>query len=303
MNSQAPSVSVVIPVRNGAATIVEQLQALAAQDHTGRWEVVVADNGSTDTTAKIVHAFARTAPMPVRHVDASSRPGASHARNVGAINASGDILAFCDCDDRVNGGWVSAATTTQPGEVLAGILKPLSTPQDPAAPVLHPDGFVQAATRRTLMSCNFSIWRSDYLSVGGFDESLPPYGFEDTEFAIRLQDRGLRLNGSREMLVYYRLPRQGRGLMRKIYLSAKAETVLWQRHPSMASGAGMRWAALQVARLPLDVFRLVAESPRRVVREVITRWGRLVAMCEIRAHRYPDEPLLVDASAPTEGTA
>ncbi|MGA4507739.1 glycosyltransferase family 2 protein [Propionibacteriaceae bacterium G1746] len=299
MNPIEASVSVVMPVRNGAGTIQEQLRALARQEYSGSWEVVVADNGSTDATRRIVEAFARTAAMPVRLVDASARAGASHARNVGARASTGVVLAFCDCDDRVDSGWVSGAAEAQQCEVLAGILKPLSTPQDPDAPILYPDGFIQAATMRTLMSSNFAIWRSDYLSLGGFDESLPPYGFEDTEFAIRLHARGLRLNGSQQMLVHYRLPAQNRRLLRKVFLSAKAETVLWHRYPRMAAGTGVHWAASQVLRLPVDVFRGPSRSPRRIAREVVTRWGRLVATCEIRLGRYPSEPRLLDPEAMT----
>lgn len=49
---QPQFVSVVLPARNGAATIGEQLEALARQDFAGRWELVVVDNGSADGTAR-----------------------------------------------------------------------------------------------------------------------------------------------------------------------------------------------------------------------------------------------------------
>src|SRR5206468_3683315 len=51
-------VSVIIPVRNGAATLGSQLRALAAQTYPGLWEIVIADNGSTDATAAIAEAEA-----------------------------------------------------------------------------------------------------------------------------------------------------------------------------------------------------------------------------------------------------
>jgi glycosyltransferase involved in cell wall biosynthesis len=43
-----PRISVIIPCLNGAADIPDQLRALAGQTWSGWWEVVVADNGSTD---------------------------------------------------------------------------------------------------------------------------------------------------------------------------------------------------------------------------------------------------------------
>ena len=42
--------SVVMPAFNEAAHIADQLAALAAQEYLGDWEVLVADNGSTDDT-------------------------------------------------------------------------------------------------------------------------------------------------------------------------------------------------------------------------------------------------------------
>src|SRR5688500_9296124 len=97
--------SVVVPVRDGAATIGEQLAALAQQDFPGSWEVVVADNGSRDGTADVVRSFRDRLPG-LRLVDASARPGASHARNAGAAAATGEVLAFCDADDVVDPGWL-----------------------------------------------------------------------------------------------------------------------------------------------------------------------------------------------------
>ncbi|HET9225168.1 MAG TPA: glycosyltransferase, partial [Thermoanaerobaculia bacterium] len=40
--------SVVIPCLNAEATLGDQLEALAGQGWSGEWEVIVADNGSTD---------------------------------------------------------------------------------------------------------------------------------------------------------------------------------------------------------------------------------------------------------------
>jgi cellulose synthase/poly-beta-1,6-N-acetylglucosamine synthase-like glycosyltransferase len=56
-----PTVSVVIPVLNGAATLGRQLEALAGQTYDQPWEIVVADNGSTDGTVELVEAWTRPA--------------------------------------------------------------------------------------------------------------------------------------------------------------------------------------------------------------------------------------------------
>ena len=85
-------------------TIEAQLKALCHQQWRGGWEVIVADNGSTDGTQDVLARF--HGPLPgLRLIDPSARRGAVHARNVAVKEASGAGLAFCDADDEVGIGW------------------------------------------------------------------------------------------------------------------------------------------------------------------------------------------------------
>jgi glycosyltransferase involved in cell wall biosynthesis len=95
-------VSVVIPVRNGLPFLDTQLHALADQDYSGDFEVVVSDNGSTDGTR--AHVDRMSFPFPLRCVDSSQVRGVSHARNVGIAAARGEFLAITDHDDAVHPG-------------------------------------------------------------------------------------------------------------------------------------------------------------------------------------------------------
>src|SRR5690349_1945599 len=99
--------SIVIAARDAAATLGEQLDALATQVWDGTWEVLVVDNGSTDATCAIVRAAARQWPG-LRLVEATDGVGPAYARNVGSRSATGRSLAFCDADDVVAPGWVAA---------------------------------------------------------------------------------------------------------------------------------------------------------------------------------------------------
>jgi glycosyltransferase involved in cell wall biosynthesis len=101
------ALSVVIPCRNGAATLPELMEALAAQTWDGDWEVVIADNGSTDGTVGIAKSFGPRLPR-LRIVGATAKGGPAHAMNVGAAAAKGRLLAFCDSDDVVGARWLSA---------------------------------------------------------------------------------------------------------------------------------------------------------------------------------------------------
>ena len=54
--------SVIIPCRNGESTLARQLEALARQDFVGDWEILVADNGSEDSSADLVRRYLRRMP-------------------------------------------------------------------------------------------------------------------------------------------------------------------------------------------------------------------------------------------------
>ena len=97
--SAETEISVVIPARDVAYCIGGQLAALATQRTSAAWEVVVADNGSSDGTAETV--VATPFPVPLKVTDASRSPGINVARNVGVEKSTGSHVLLCDADDEV----------------------------------------------------------------------------------------------------------------------------------------------------------------------------------------------------------
>ena len=91
-------ISVVMATYNGAAHIREQLDSLAGQTCLPI-ELIITDDGSTDTTLDIAADFARTAPFPVQIHRNPERLGykGNFMRAVGL--AAGDLISFCDQDD------------------------------------------------------------------------------------------------------------------------------------------------------------------------------------------------------------
>ena len=85
--------SIVIPCRNAAHTIGETLEALAIQAWPGDWEVIVADNSSTDDLVQVLERYPPRIPS-LRHINASARRGPSYARNMGVKMATGEGFCF-----------------------------------------------------------------------------------------------------------------------------------------------------------------------------------------------------------------
>jgi glycosyltransferase involved in cell wall biosynthesis len=86
-------VSVIIPTRNRSALLAQAIKSVLAVDRDGfEIEVIVVDDGSTDDTWSVVHAY------PVVYLRTEG-VGVSTARNVGIAAARGEFLAFIDDDD------------------------------------------------------------------------------------------------------------------------------------------------------------------------------------------------------------
>lgn len=94
-----PRISVALATYNGEAHLGEQLQSLAVQTLLP-YELVVTDDGSTDHTAEIVTSFAQTVPFPVHFHSNAERLGYGGNFLRAASLCQGDLIAFCDQDDR-----------------------------------------------------------------------------------------------------------------------------------------------------------------------------------------------------------
>lgn len=90
-----PLVSIIVPAFNVAKTLPATLNALLAQTFTD-YEIIVVDDGSTDTTAALLEEYAG---IPDFKVISQRNRGLAGARNTGIAAARGLYIGFCDADD------------------------------------------------------------------------------------------------------------------------------------------------------------------------------------------------------------
>lgn len=229
-SAAVPDISVVMPAHDEQRHLPEQLDALAAQDFTGSWEVVLSDNGSRDDTRRIALERRSSFPAPLRVIDSGAAVGAAHARNAGILAARADRLAFCDADDRVTPGWLRAAHAgLDTHDVVGGPLRRLTEPFDPDAERLE----FHAVSDDSIMTCNAALRRDVLEKAGGFDGTFSGYGREDHELSVRLWKIGARFGYVEEMEAYYRLETDQRVFIRKVYSSCLADVQVWRRHPDV----------------------------------------------------------------------
>ena len=229
--SPAHQVSVVIPVLNGAGTLPQQLEALAGQSYRGFWELVVADNGSTDATVDVVRAWTGKLPC-LRLVDASECMSTNHARNVGAAAASGELLAFCDADDVATPGWLAALVGALGSYDLVGGRLDDEALNDPVSRAWRvgpgPGGLPSALSFRPYAtSANLGVRAEVLRALGGWNEEFVRGGTE-VEFCWRAQLAGYRLGYAPDAVMQYRYRATRWAFAYQLYRYGRAEVQLYR---------------------------------------------------------------------------
>jgi len=210
-NDFQPAVLVVVPVRNGEATIGKLLDSLLEVGYDrGKVEVIVVDGNSTDRTREIV------AKYPVRLLTEEGR-GLNAARNTGIRNGQGEIIAFTDSDCLVPSNWIRKIVENfrnpQVG-CVGGNVKGygddlLSRYADNS--LMH---VMRSFKERVVLDmiklffnypagCNMSFRRSSIEKVGYFNETLR-YGADDIEMVERVAKAGGKIVLDPEVLILHK---------------------------------------------------------------------------------------------------
>jgi glycosyltransferase involved in cell wall biosynthesis len=188
-------VAVIIPVFNGAATILEAIDSVLAQTYRD-FELIVVDDGSTDSTPQILARYANRARIITR-----PNGGISAARNSGLRVSSSELIALLDCDDAWMPGMLEKtidALDQHPGCVLAYTNLAVSDSNGEllvdgliGEETAHPPTFDEMFTRLwPIMPSAVVIRRSILNRIGGFSEEFRSYGYEDAWCWLQAREIG-----------------------------------------------------------------------------------------------------------------
>jgi glycosyltransferase involved in cell wall biosynthesis len=249
---QTIALSVVLCAHNEAKVIERQLRALASQECSEPWELVVVDDRSTDGTSDVVESYRDRLPsLTVVRLD--SGLGLATARNLGIRRSRGAKIVTCDADDEVQPGWLAAMSRAlDTHEIVGARLDPT---------LINPPWLVKARgiphTQElpTFLGIPWSgggalgLRRAVFDTVGGFDEHMN--GGEDRDFGVRAALAGFRASFAADAAISYKFRPDARSAYRQARSYGMVEALLMIRHGS-PSARRIWWRdnLMELLRLP-----------------------------------------------------
>jgi glycosyltransferase involved in cell wall biosynthesis len=206
-----PHVSTLIPVFNGADTVGRAIQSALAQDFPRALEVIVVNDGSTDSTPAVLERY-----YPQIIVINQPNRGLAAARNAGAAIAKGEYLAFLDADDVWLPNKLALTTAALDRASDAALAYSDLIPVDddgcelPSSPITselaHAPSMAELLTRWwPILPSAVVMRRKIYELCGGFCERFQR-SYEDVDLWLRAREQGNFLYLGERLLQYRTTP-------------------------------------------------------------------------------------------------
>jgi glycosyltransferase involved in cell wall biosynthesis len=236
-------ISVIVTTYNRPEALTLVLQALAAQEYPcfpqpkqsqlftkhhqqSPFEVIIADDGSSCATTRLIRDIQPYLPYPLRHVWQENQGfRAAKIRNRAIAAAQGNYLIFLDGDCIPLTDFISKHSQLAESDCFVtgnrillskNLTEQVIHQQLPVwywhslqwllpyfrhdinrlSPLIRlPDSFLRkycAQTWQGAKTCNLAVWREAILKVNGFNEEFQGWGYEDADLVVRLLSQGVR---------------------------------------------------------------------------------------------------------------
>jgi len=228
---RVPKVSIVVATYNGSRTLKNCLEALGRLNYAD-YEVILVDDGSSDTTRAIAQAF------PSVHYIHQNNQGLSAARNTGIRAATGEIVAFTDDDCRADEDWLYYLVNDllrSDFDAIGGhnFLPPDDSPV--AAVVMASPGgpahvLISDTEAEHIPGCNMAFYKWALEEVGLFDGVFRKAG-DDVDICWRLQDGKFKIGFSPAAFVWHYRRSTVKAYLKQQVGYGEAEALLIAKHP------------------------------------------------------------------------
>jgi glycosyltransferase involved in cell wall biosynthesis len=287
--SPPPLISVVVPTYGRRDSVLRLLRSLRAQSLPAhQFEAIVVIDGSNDGTREAVAEF--EAAFPLSWIWQENR-GRAAAVNAGLRMAHGDLVVLLDDDMEPTPDLLSAHLRAHRDGKRRGVVGAAPCRLDPSTPPFARFRSVQfngvqaelsarphGLTYRETYTGNFSARRSDFLEVGGFDETFDGFGLEDYELALRLSSAGVELVLCTEAVAHQHYEKDFSAAARHNEAGGRSAVIFATLHPTAPADFGPRdYGPPSVAR---RVFRNVLPRASRILPFLPSLVVRLVGIAE-----------------------
>jgi len=229
---EAKTASIIIPTFNGATRIGNCLDSLVKQTAGRDIEILVVDDGSTDSTTNVVNSYSS-----IRLIT-QANAGPASARNRGALEAKGTILLFTDDDCVPMPDWLEAMLAPFNDPEVVGAKGIYRTHQKSLAArfvqIEYEDKYRLMAG---LPSIDFidtysaAFRRERFLEMAGYDTSFPVACAEDIELSYRMSARGWKMKFVSAAIVYHTHPDTLSRYLKKKYKFAFWRVLAVRKNP------------------------------------------------------------------------
>jgi GT2 family glycosyltransferase len=287
-----PDIAVVVPTYSRPASVVRLLDALSRQTlDPGRYEVVVAIDGSRDGTTELVERF--TAPYRLTSVW-QENAGRAAACNAGILQSEARIVAIIDDDMEPSSECLDMHLAAHAGDDAVCVLGAVPIELEPGAPPLahyfrakfddHLRHLADPRHRfvaRDFFTGNTSVPRALLNAAGLFDEDFRLYGNEDLDLGLRLRAAGARFLFEPRAVAAQRFDKDFARAARDAEEKGRTAVVLLAKHPhalpelrlATYAHAPWPWRTVRRALLAAGARREVVPSLIRAFTAVLERSG------------------------------
>jgi GT2 family glycosyltransferase len=243
------------------------LKSLSRQAYAvDKVEIIVIDDASPTLDEEAL--YAAIAPFALKLIRNPANLGRARARNVGLLQAQGDIVIFLDSDMTVEGNFLQVHAQghqRHPRDILIGnILWGSEIPINALTRYIESRGVHRTREDEVHFKCfvtgNSSLRREFLFEVGLFDKDFTAYGGEDLELAYRLNRAGARFRYLEQAVSYHNHIRPLDQLCQLMHTYGyRSIPVLLDKHPGLTG------------ILRLDFLREPLLAPRRLLLQLALR--------------------------------